>query len=184
MKSVFKKILVWQLVLCMLAPTLPLEWTQGIFSSLQARAEAAEAAREVEDGFLEIAQRAQEVEALREGDWLYAVVEPEHYAVVLGHADASAQALTVPALLGGADVVAVAQEALSGHKALESISLPGNVNAVGQRGIPAGTLVRGYHGTYAQTYALGNGRFVTCDSVDSITCKRRYAHENKMMGLM
>ena len=157
MKSVFRKILVWQLVLCMLAPTLPLEWTQGIFSSLQARAEAAEAAREVEDGFLEIAQRAQEVEALREGDWLYAVVEPEHYAVVLGHADASAQELTVPAVLGGADVVAVAQEALSGHKALESISLPGNVNAVGQRGIPAGTLVRGYHGTYAQTYALGNG---------------------------
>lgn len=33
-------------------------------------------------------------------------------------------------------------------------------------------------------YALGNGRFVTCDSVDSITCKRRYAHENNLMGLM
>ena len=37
-------------------------------------------------------------------------------------------ALCVPAVLGGADVVAVAQEALSGHKELESISLPGNVN--------------------------------------------------------
>lgn len=33
-------------------------------------------------------------------------------------------------------------------------------------------------------YALGKGRFVTYDNADSITCKRRYAHENGLMGLM
>ena len=33
-------------------------------------------------------------------------------------------------------------------------------------------------------YALGKGRFVSYDNVDSIACKRRYAHENSLMGLM
>ena len=33
-------------------------------------------------------------------------------------------------------------------------------------------------------YAVGNSRFVTFDSADSIACKRSYVHENGLMGLM
>lgn len=153
----WKKLLVWQLVLCILVPTLPLEWSQGVLASAGARAEAASAARQVERSFMELADQAQHMEPLEDGAWRYAVIQPENYAVVLGHADPSARELTVPDRLGGADVVALAAGALADHAGLTSISLPGNVNAVAKGAIPAGALVRGYHGTYTHTYALENG---------------------------
>ena len=39
----WKKLLVWQLVLCILIPALPLEWTQDFLRSVQAQAETAAA---------------------------------------------------------------------------------------------------------------------------------------------
>lgn len=151
----WQKRMAWMMALCVLMLALPL--TGLSFSHVQAKAAANGSVYPNASAFQALCDRAKGSETRTEGEWVYAVIAPENYAVILAHTNPSVRTLSVPDRLGNADVVALAQGALEDHKALESLSLPGNVNAVGEGAIPAGTLVRGYHGTYAHGYALENG---------------------------
>ncbi len=111
-------------------------------------------------------------ETLTEGEWRYALLPEYGYAVVTGHADTTAVSLTVPKTLGGADVVALATGALGDHQRLESLSMPGNLNAVSEDAIPRGTTLLGYSGSYAQRFARDTGYAFTSlseyDFVDGV----------------
>ena len=99
------------------------------------------------------AQEREKGNELKEGPWRYVVTEDGAWAIVTGHGDTSARKMAVPQTLGGADVVALAAEALADHDALEQLDLPGNVNAIADNAIPLGTTLRCYNGSFTQSYA-------------------------------
>ena len=149
-QSVLLKCIAWTVMLCMFIALIPAVDIQSAF--------AAENIPEMNmQEFKDLCKQAQAYESRTEGEWIYAVIQPENYAVILAHLNTGAKTLRVPDRIGGADVVAIADGALQDHHVLESVTLPGNLNAIGDDAIPAGTLLRGYHGTYAQKYALKSG---------------------------
>ncbi len=94
--------------------------------------------------------------ASTQGEWQYVVLPEYNYAVITGHTNASAEDLTVPDMLGGADVVGIAEGALADHASLISLMLPGNLYAIADNALPQGIIIKGYNASYAQTYASRN----------------------------
>ena len=68
----------------------------------------------MEDALTEAEEQKAAGAVLTSGAWQYVVLPSTGYAAIVGHTDASAKALEVPAKLGRRDVVALAAGALSG----------------------------------------------------------------------
>ena len=99
-----------------------------------------------------------------QGGWRYVTLQPENYAVITGYEGTAPQALVIPDLLGGADVVGVLEGALQDLSGVSSVEIPGNVLAMGKHALPAGAIVRAVSGSYAETWARKNGHAYTSTS--------------------
>ena len=82
----------------------------------------------------ELAAQAENVST--EDGWQYVRIPDTDYAAVVGYTDPGAVMLEMPDVLGGLDVVAVAPGALSALKQLETVYIPGNVRAMGEKALP------------------------------------------------
>ncbi len=168
-RSILKKLTSLLMVLTLLTSYLPAEMMRSAYAELAAQSRA------VYGDPMDWVLSAQG-EARTSGEWSYYVIQPQQYAVITGHADASAQTLSVPAVLDGADVVGLAGGALADHSSLESLRLPGNVNALASDALPRGVTILGYNATYAQRFAQSAGYpFQSLSTYDFLTGVVDYA---------
>ena len=108
-------------------------------------------------GFQELLEQLEGGERRSAGEWQYVLFAKGRYAIITGHLDPSVTETEVPDQLGGADVVGIADGSFAGHDALSSVTIPGNVFAMGKNAIPSGVAVCAVNASYAQTWARKNG---------------------------
>jgi hypothetical protein len=165
MKKALKSIISMVLVLAVVTGLLP----QGLTDLAVAQAEQnVFIPATVPAGFDAVLARAEaERDSAGEssqGGWRYVTLQPENYAVITGCEGTAPQALVMPDLLGGADVVGVLEGALQDLSGVSSVEIPGNVLAMGKHALPAGAIVRAVSGSYAETWARKNGYAYTSTS--------------------
>lgn len=149
------------LAVCCLVSMMPVYGTDAAHAEVaqqqsQQRADAERSIEANEDffhGFAELAQSG-EYSAADDGEWQYVVLPEENYAVITGHTDHGSEQVDIPAELGGADVVALLDDVFSGHEVLCSVTMTGNIYYAGADTLPRGVTVRGYHGSYAEKWAM------------------------------
>ncbi|MBR1685767.1 MAG: leucine-rich repeat protein [Clostridia bacterium] len=131
-----------------------------------------------------------------DGEWQYLVLPEYGYAVITGHTDQGTQAVTVPDVLGGADVVAMLENVFAGHSRLCDVTFSTNLYAVAEGALPRGVTVNGYHGSYAQRWATQYGHpfanlsaldfvagVIDCSDMDSSHFVRKSSTEVTMRSL-
>lgn len=167
-ESIAKKPTALMLILCLLTGLMPSDLLSGYIALASASA--------VYGDDFDWALSASGEERTS-GPWRYRLLLPQNYAVITGHTDASATQLAVPATLDGADVVALASGAPSAHNQLETLQLPGNVNALASDAVPRGVTLQGYHATYAHRFAQSSGYpFQSLSQYDFLTGVIDYAN--------
>ena len=72
-RNMWKKLIVWQLILSLFIPMMPLELAQDMLLVVQAKAEAAAAARSTESNFMALVNSVEGLDVLEDGQWRYAV---------------------------------------------------------------------------------------------------------------
>ena len=96
-------------------------------------------------------------ETMTSGDWSYAFRILDGYAVVTGYTGAVQSSLTVPACLGGQDVVGLASMSLA-FEALEHVYLDGNITWIAEDAFgESKPVIHGLSGTYGLYFASANG---------------------------
>ena len=79
--------------------------------------------------------------------WRYVRFPDTGYAAIVGYEGETTDTLSLPDMLGGADVVAVAPGALAALKGVRTVDVPGNVRAIGDHALPRGATVRALSGS-------------------------------------
>lgn len=154
-----KKIIAILLALCLLVSAAPVYAAENEHAEILHMQDVQRSAAEQglganEEIFRQLALKAAETYAAADdGEWQYVVLPEENFAVITGHRDQGDGQLDIPAVLGGADVVAVLDGAFGGHDALCSVTMTGNIYYAGENAIPSGVTVRGYRGSYAEKWA-------------------------------
>ena len=151
------------LTVCLVTGVLPMELI-GDAIALAEPVGAAPAANP-ESGDLLTRAQAQAEEVLTENGWRFVVLQPENWAVVVGYEGAETPAMTVPDVLGGADTVGIAAGALAGLIVPDTITVPGNVTAIGAAAFPTGVTVKAVAGAWALSWAQKN-RYPTASASD------------------
>lgn len=167
MKRMVRHLVAVLLIVSVLTGMLPAEVIGEKLGILYARAaaeaEQSSAAAAVidanSDRFATCAEQARGITDVRqEGEWRYVVLPDTGYAVIVGHTDQGSARVDLPAVLGGADVVAVLGGTFAGHTALREVTFSANVYYADKDALPRGVSVRGYWGSYAQRWAADNRR--------------------------
>ena len=161
----FKRIIAVVLLASLLAGFIPVDATP------KAYAETPDASVVKAEGFDAYPETAAELAAqgktLEEGGWQYVALPGTDYAAVVGYAGEASAELSMPDVLGGLDVVAVAPGALSAQKQVETLYIPGNVRAIGAAALPRGAAVKAMNASYASFWAAENGyAFVNASTYD------------------
>ena len=151
------------LTLCLMGGVLPLamDTTALAEAAIQVQSKAAEAL--VESTALSFEAIAGEARARLDresprddGEWQYILLPERGMAVITGHRDQGRAAVRIPAVLEGCDVVALLEGVFSGHDALLEVTVTGNVYYAASGAFPRGVTLCGYHGSYAQKWAVEN----------------------------
>ncbi len=134
---------------------LPAEWLGENIRLILAQAKAEQAVIVDDfDGLLPLAAEIQrDGGGSASGDWIY--VPFDSLAVIIGYTGTDTS-ITVPDQVNGLDVIGLTDGVFSGLRVV-SVMIPGNVMAMGSSALPVGAAVKGYNGTYAQTWARRNG---------------------------
>ena len=168
MKNAAKKITAVLLIMSFILGILPTETVSRQLQIFRAKAGAEEARASHsaetmemhEEAFRLLAEEAREMagkgETADDGEWQYVILPESGYAVITGHRDHGTARVNLPAVLGGADVVAALSGTFAGHAALEDVQFSANMYYADSDTLPRGVGVRGYHGSYAQYWAEKN----------------------------
>ena len=139
MKRIFRMITSLLLAVCLVSGMLP----EGLTT---AQAAAVPQAGKTPEAFSDVLTEAETLkgqgQAPDEGGWEYVLIRDGQYAVVTGYTGGAADKMQIPELLGGADVVGVAKDALGALRGVREIAVSGNVLAMGENALPRASVVK------------------------------------------